>query len=53
MADITMCDGENCPIHLKESCYRHTAEVDGYQSWFMKSPIIDGNEECDQYWEVK
>jgi hypothetical protein len=49
MPDITMCSGENCP--LKEKCYRYLAEADSYQSYFVNTPIKDG--ECEHYWEIK
>lgn len=31
MPDITMCSNENC--QMKNSCLRHTAPPDKYQSW--------------------
>ena len=46
MADITMCPGTNCPH--KETCYRFTAWIGEYQSYFMEAPIKD--EKCDMYW---
>lgn len=50
MADITMCEGTNCP--LKDRCYRHTAPENPYrQSYFMGVPVKDG--ECEYYWEAK
>jgi len=33
MPDISMCNGQGCPI--KDQCYRHTATPDPYcQCWF-------------------
>ena len=46
MSDITMCPGTNCPY--KETCYRFTAWIGEYQSWFIEAPIKDGK--CDMYW---
>ncbi len=58
MADITKCQGVNCP--MKESCYRYTAPSSEYrQSWFMSVPlglVIEGLEmtpECPEYWDNK
>lgn len=47
MADITKCDGRDCP--LADACYRTLAESnpDG-QSWFMNTPHEGG--ECEYYW---
>jgi hypothetical protein len=48
MADITKCEGIDCP--LKENCYRFTANDNEYrQSYFMTTPIKNG--ECDHFWE--
>lgn len=52
MADITMCQNENCKD--KETCYRYKAPVSEYQSYFL----IDGKfpndrKECKHYWEYK
>ena len=46
MPDITMCPGTNCPH--KETCYRFTAWIGEYQSWFIEAPIKD--DKCDYYW---
>ena len=46
MPDITMCPGTNCPH--KEKCYRFTAWIGEYQSFFINSPIKDGK--CDYFW---
>lgn len=46
MADITKCEGKDCPV--KESCYRFTAKTSDYQYYFIESPIKDGK--CDMYW---
>jgi hypothetical protein len=38
MADITMCEGFECP--LKNHCYRYTAPVNEFigQAYFSKTP---------------
>lgn len=47
MADITMCEGKNCPV--KDKCYRFTATPSEYrQSYFTNPPIKEG--ECNMYW---
>lgn len=49
MADITKCDGNNCPI--RAHCWRFTAPDSEQQSWFVKTPgAYDGKEfYCDKY----
>jgi hypothetical protein len=48
MADISKCDGENCP--LKESCYRFTVESNPlWQSYFSEVPYDKEKEECNYY----
>jgi hypothetical protein len=49
MMDITKCQGEGCTI--KESCYRYTSPRELYQSYFVDSPIKDGD--CEYYWNTK
>ncbi len=49
MADITMCSGEGCELKLE--CYRHTANREYYQSYFIKPPIKNGK--CDMFWGNK
>jgi len=47
MADITMCDGKDCP--LKDLCYRFTATRDEYwQPMFHSAPFKD--KKCDFFW---
>lgn len=46
MADITKCEGGNCPI--KENCYRYTAPEGMYQSYFVEIPY--NGKECNLYW---
>jgi hypothetical protein len=52
MADLTKCNGDNCPV--KEHCYRFTALADKYgQSYFVDSPgehLDNGKFECSHYW---
>ena len=51
MADITMCEGNNCP--LKETCKRYLSLVNQYsQSYYMEIPYDFEKEECDQYWKI-
>ena len=41
MADITMCDGKDCP--LKETCLRFTSEPNKHrQSYFTHAPYKNG-----------
>jgi len=52
MADITMCDGKDCP--LREKCYRFTAFANQWrQSYFMETPYNKEENKCDEYWEDK
>jgi len=38
MADITMCEGEGCP--LRDNCYRFTAKPNpDRQSYFVETPV--------------
>jgi hypothetical protein len=40
MADITMCDGGNCP--LKDTCYRYKATPNEHrQAYFLEEPYVD------------
>lgn len=50
MADITMCEGINCP--LKENCYRFTANKNEiYQSYFVEVPYNEKKDgKCEYYW---
>lgn len=47
MADITMCSGEGCDMKLE--CYRHTANGDKYQYYFVNPPIENGK--CEMFWD--
>lgn len=47
--DITMCKGTNC--HLKEQCYRFTANRSMLQSYFATPPIKNGK--CSHFWDNK
>jgi len=48
MADISMCNGKDCPI--KEKCYRFTAPKGIRQSYFLETPgkMEDGKFVCDK-----
>lgn len=50
MADITMCDGNNCS--LKSSCYRFKAKPSIRQSYFMKTPYDKKKKSCEYYWNL-
>lgn len=53
MADITKCNGDDCPI--KNKCYRYTAFANyKQQSYFTEIPgkIEDGKFTCEMYWGV-
>lgn len=48
MPDITMCNGDNCP--LKETCYRFTATPDEFrQTYFTDAPYNRG--ECSYHYK--
>lgn len=44
-----MCNGDMCA--KKETCYRYTAQVSEFQSWFVAPPISMLTGECKEYWE--
>jgi len=55
--DITMCNGETCP--LAETCFRApqsgTVPNGRNQSWFMEEPYWRdgrGPTVCDSYWKI-
>jgi hypothetical protein len=49
MADITMCNGGDCP--LKEKCYRFKATASAWQSYFVEAPYsMDG---CRYFWPIE
>lgn len=51
MADITKCEGTNCP--QKETCYRFTAPENVYrQSYFEKIPFNHTSKICDYFMKV-
>ena len=48
MADITKCDGVDCP--RKEWCYRFTApSTPGWQAFFTVNPLNKETNECDMF----
>lgn len=55
MPDMTMCNGENCPVKL--NCYRFTAKPDYYQAYFSEPPwFLDVDKEtkdCNYFWDNK
>lgn len=49
MADISKCDGKDCP--KKETCYRFTAPSSKYrQSYIMPK---ERGDKCKMYWKIK
>ena len=48
MADITKCDGNDCP--LKEDCFRFKVKPDEYQSYFVGIPFKDGK--CEYFMKL-
>jgi predicted RNA-binding protein associated with RNAse of E/G family len=50
MADITMCDGNNCTLKL--SCYRFKAKPGFTQSYFIKAPYNKKKNFCSYYWDL-
>lgn len=49
MPDITMCTGKGC--NKTNTCYRFLAKPSMRQSYFIESPIKDG--ECGCYWKIE
>lgn len=45
MADISKCNGVNCPI--KEKCYRYTAP----DSFWQVYADFEYDNECDYFWD--
>jgi len=51
MADITKCEGVECPI--KVECYRYTSEANEHrQAYFSESPgeLKDNKFHCGMFW---
>ena len=52
MADISMCNAEECP--KKDTCYRYNAPANPYwQSYIMWEKDKDFTRECEYYWEME
>ena len=50
MADISMCEGQGCP--LKDTCYRHTAPPTlHWQAYFCEPPYNKEEKNCTSYWD--
>jgi hypothetical protein len=48
MADIAMCQGDQCPI--KEDCWRYMAPASRWQSYLATPPYAkDG---CEYFWDM-
>ena len=45
MADITMCDNQECTV--RSGCYRARATQSAWQSWAIFQPESDGK--CDHF----
>jgi len=50
MPDITLRSGENCP--LKDSCYRHVAYPEEWQSYFSSAPYNHETKICNYFWAL-
>ncbi len=50
MADITMCQNQECPINSK--CYRYTAKPFLWQSYFMEKYTQATEKGCPFYLEI-
>ena len=51
MADISMCEGNGCP--LKEECYRFTApKNEHWQAVFVFVPYNEELKECDMFYPI-
>lgn len=52
MTDITMCQGEDCPI--KNDCLRYRAiPCDYQQSYFLNAPYDAEIDSCDEFIQVQ
>ncbi len=47
MADITKCEGHECP--LKDSCYRYLVSEGMRQAYFIEVPFNEDLNKCDYY----
>jgi hypothetical protein len=48
MADIAMCQGNECPV--KEDCWRYMAPVSRWQSYIAAPPYTE--EGCEYFWDM-
>jgi len=46
MADITKCNGTNCPV--RENCYRYTA-IDGIHQPYFSVPLEEVGTDCEYF----
>lgn len=52
MADISMCDGNECP--QKQECYRYTAPQNPQgQAYFTFVPYDKDAKQCTMFWNNK
>ena len=49
MADITMCNGDDCP--LKSTCYRYNAKPTPYWQAYFSSQYDHSMQTCEYYWD--
>jgi hypothetical protein len=49
MADISKCEGTNCP--LKENCYRFTAIANKYYQAYIEPPYNKEEKKCEYFWD--
>ena len=49
MADIAMCNGNNCP--MKDNCYRHTATPNERWQTMISPPINLETLKCNSFWD--
>jgi hypothetical protein len=48
MADIAMCQGNECPV--KEDCWRYMAPSNRFQSYIATPPYTE--EGCEYFWDM-
>jgi hypothetical protein len=52
MSDITMCEGDGCPV--KEQCKRFKAPKGSINQYYYSAPpfeVKDGKFECQVFWD--
>lgn len=51
MADISMCDNQQCPS--KETCYRFKAKANPFKQVYSNFKPEKGEDKCKYYWDIK